>query len=53
MKRRLTKKQKRIDSKFWLIHASHWLGAFVFIFVAVAIVYVFFANDPVVAAALG
>jgi hypothetical protein len=52
MKRKLTKKQKMDKRKFWLIHATHWLGAFVFIFSFLAVGYLFFANDSAIASAL-
>jgi Ni,Fe-hydrogenase I cytochrome b subunit len=44
-RRRLTKKQRIARATFWLIHSTHWLGAFVFIFATLATIYLFFAGD--------
>lgn len=51
-RRRVTKKKGSADLKFWLIHSSHWVAAFFFIFTTLSLVYIFFAGDAVFAEAV-
>ena len=54
-KKRLTKTQKKalaVRFRFWAAHAGHWLMGAVFIAVTFGLVYTFWANDAVFAAAV-